>query len=164
MIKKIIANKEEITSAAGKDIYRMFICAAVAAYVVIFAAFILCFTVNTKAAENAKTKSNKAVIREYVKQHYKGYKTIMKPAEKITDKTLANRRGKKIIFVEYHKTVSRGRYGKVIKKGPFYGNRINYAKPVTRGKITYVYLIYNPDSNSFDSILAAANNGVIKVF
>lgn len=164
MIKKIIANKAEIINAAGKDIYRLFVVAAIAFYIVLFAAFVLCFTANSHAAENTRAKSNKAVIREYVKQHYKGYKTVIKPAESITDKTLANRRGKKIIFVEYYKTISRGKYGKVIKRGPFYGNKINYAEPVKRGKITYVYLIYNPNDNSFDSILAAVNNGSIKVF
>lgn len=163
MLTIIKNHKNETINAGGIGLYRLFVGAAIAFYIVIIATFVLLAATTTSASETTNKDVN--IIREYVRKTYgKGYKTIMKPAEKITDKTLANRRGKKIIFVEYYKTISRGKYGKVIKRGPFYGNKINYAEPVKKGKTVYVYLIYNPSGNSFDSILAAVNNGVIKIF
>ena len=171
MIRRIRAHKNEIISAGGRDIYALFIGAAVAAYIVIFAAFVACFamtsnagTVSVKAAGTASgtvKKSDKAIVREYARKHFPGYEIRIRPAEKLTDQELESRAGRRVVYVEYLKTVSRGRYGKVIKRGPFYGRRVNYAKREKRGRKVTVYLIYNPRTAATDDVLAIVNSGAI---
>lgn len=164
MIKTLRTHKTEIIEAGGKDLYKLFVGAVIALYVVIFATMVLLFAVRSDASETGKTggRSDKDIIREYVRKTYgKQYKISVNRAENIPDKVLEHRKGKKIVYIDKYITKSFGKYGKVTTKGVFHGRKINYAKSIRKGEKVIVYLVYNPSSNSTDDIVAIINNGYI---
>lgn len=117
-----------------------------------------------KANTACQARKDKQVIREYVKRKYgKGYKLVIRPAMKTSDKELACRKGKKRVYVDILHTISDGKKGgRVIDKGSFYGSYTNYARRERKNKHITVYLIYNPNSSYTDDIIAIVNNGKLK--
>lgn len=108
-------------------------------------------TVNA-SSYNTGYKINKSVAVKYCKRHYKNYKI------KIVNKIPKNRKSDKIIYIERIKTVSKGKYIGKTKNNYI----VKYCKPVKENRIHYVYMIYNPKTNSHDDIIAFISNGKIK--
>ena len=98
------------------------------------------------------------------------YKIKITEPAKMTEKdlnayenTLASRNGKKIVYVERFttKAVTR-KWGKVTTRGILHGNHIGYACKVKQGEKIVSYLVYNPNSDSTDDIVAVVTKGKIR--
>lgn len=187
MLTIIKRNRQEIENAGGLYVYRLILAAVIAFYAVILAAVVLLaattaeaketgnMTARTEQTEQGKTASRKhqagtvkqqirdgkKLVKEYARRNFRGYKIKVRAAERLTDQELEKRAGKKIIYSDYYVTVSRGKYGTVTTKGPFYGRRINYAKRAGKGEKVVVFLVYNPATKATDDILAIISGGKI---
>ena len=177
MITIIRRNRQEIENAGGLYVYRLILAAVIAFYAVILAAVVLLTATTVNAAEtggkNARTEATagtvkqqihdgKKLVKEYARRNFRGYKVKVRAAERLTDQELEKRAGKNIVYSDYYVTVSRGKYGTVTTKGPFYGRRINYAKRAGKGEKVVVFLVYNPATKATDDILAIISGGTIR--
>lgn len=130
--------------------------------IVLIVGCIFCGYIEGKAA--SVSKQDRKQITRFIRETYgKGYKIRIKAAEKTTDKQLANRAGKKIVFVDLYRTKAiNSKFGKVTTKGPFKGNIIRYAHKAKKGRLYKVYYIYNPNTNYTDDTIAIVSNGKLK--
>lgn len=116
----------------------------------------------TKQATKAR-KTDKTIIKEYCRKNFPGYRVRIRPAEETTDAEIAGRKGKKMVYVDIFKTRATSRTGgRVTTKGPFYGNRIQYAHKARKGQRVTVYYLYNPETGYTDDIIATVSGGKIR--
>ena len=189
MLTIIKRNRQEIENAGGRGVYRLILAAVIAFYAVILAAVVLLaattaeaketgnMTARTEAKESGKKAANrkhqagtvkqqirdgKKLVKEYARRNFRGYKIKVRAAERLTDRELEKRAGKNIVYSDYYVTVSRGKYGIVTTKGPFYGRRLNYAKRAGKGEKVVVFLVYNPATKATDDIIAIISGGNIR--
>ena len=127
-------------------------------YILLFVALTVCSTIETHAQVS---KQDMKVIKTFANRNYKGYKISIKQAEKRQDRVILNRKGKHVLYIDEFTTKSYGKYGKVTTKGIYKGNVISYAKHHRKGKTVKVYLIYNPNSNYIDDLVASVECGKI---
>lgn len=107
-----------------------------------------------RAAKAKKAKiTDKKIVRQYCEKHYDGMKVrfLKNPSYK----TITTRKG--TVIVEIIKSKSRGRYGYTRD-----GSYIRYNKKVKKNKTVTSYLIYNPDNNAEDDIVAVVDNKKIR--
>ena len=90
-----------------------------------------------------KKKTNLQIAKAYAKKHYKGYKIKVVKCDKVPKK----RTGKKTVYIEKVKTISKG--GKI---GRIDGTKycVRYSKKVPKGKVEICYCVYNPHTNYID--------------
>ena len=86
------------------------------------------------------------------------YKVKVVKEENLTNKMLRQRKKKHIVYVSIIKSKSHGKYG-LTEKGEY----IQYNKKVRKGKTVKSFLIYNPESTSYDNIVAVMDNGKVRV-
>lgn len=101
----------------------------------------------------------KAFAKEYAATIYgSAYKVKVVKEENLTNKMLRQRKKKHIVYVSIVKSKSHGKYG-LTEKGEY----IQYNKKVRKGKTVKSFLIYNPESTSYDNIVAVMDNGKVRV-
>lgn len=126
--------------------------------ITILTALTLAITTPTLPAQARTTK--KAFAKEYAETIYgSAYKVKMVKEENLTNKMLRQRKKKHIVYVSIVKSKSLG--GKCGKTSE--GCAIRYNKKVKKGKTVKSFLIYNPESTSYDNIVAVIDNGKIRV-
>lgn len=106
-------------------------------------------------AVNAKSPSDRQIVREYCHKHYKGY--TIRYFTKWNEKVMSHRANKKIVYVEKMVSYSKGKYG-YTKEGYY----IKYNKRVKKGKKVISYCIYNPKNNSCDDVVAVVDNKILR--
>ena len=99
------------------------------------------------------TKTNRQLVTEYVERHYPEYH--IKFDRHVTYREVTRRQG--TVLVEIIETVSHGRYG-LTRDG--YG--VYYNRRVKRGKRVTSYLIYNPENNVIDDVVAVVDNKKVR--
>lgn len=102
-----------------------------------------------------KANADRQLVAKFCKENYKGYK--VKYHKKLPFDALVSRKGKNQVIVEVIKSKSRGKYG-LTTQGYF----LKYNKKVKKGKSVTSYLIYNPDTNTADDVIAVVDNGIIR--
>ena len=114
---------------------------------------------------DAKSMSDKQIVKEYCKHNYKGYK--VKYFTKWNDKVMSHRANKKVVYVQIEKSISSGKkdsrngmYWGYIKGQHYY--KTWYNKKVKKGKEVKSYYIYNPNTNYEDDIVAVIDNKKIR--
>lgn len=122
--------------------------------IIVVACFLFGFCVDSFAGQT----QDKQLVKEYCNKQYKGYKVRIKPAEQTPDSVIENRKGKKVVYVDVFKTISRGKYG-IVTKGVFKGKKFKYARKHKYNKTVLLYLIYNPYSNYIEDIPAFVEAG-----
>jgi hypothetical protein len=106
-------------------------------------------------AVNAKSPSDRQIVREYCHKHYKGY--TIRYFTKWNDKVMSHRANRKIVYVEKMVSYSKDKYG--YTKDAYY---IKYNKRVKKGKKVISYCIYNPKNNSCDDVVAVVDNKILR--
>lgn len=102
---------------------------------------------------------NEKFAKEYASTIYgNAYKVKLVKEKNLTNKMLLKRKEKHIVYVSIIKSRSCGNYG-ITDKGEY----IKYNKKVRKGKIKKSFLIYNPESTSFDNIIAVIDNGKVRI-
>lgn len=128
-------------------------------YILLFVTLTAAGSIEAHAARTPKT--DRQIIREYIRKTYgPEYKIIIRDGGTI-DKQLTKRRGKMKIYVEKFQTRSAGKNG-IITKGPQAGKVAGYAARQKRGRKVTTYIIYTPDNNSLEGIAAIVTRGKIK--
>jgi len=123
-------------------------------FITLMSLFIGICAVDTVAV-NAKSPSDRQIVREYCHRHYKGY--TIRYFTKWNDKVMSHRANRKIIYVEKVISYSKGKYG--YTKDGYY---IKYNKKVKKGKKVISYCIYNPKNNSCDDVVAVVDNKILR--
>lgn len=133
-------------------------------YAILISLLIGIFILDT-ATVDAKSMSDKQIVKEYCKHNYKGYK--VKYFTKWNDKVMSHRANKNVVYVQIEKSISsgkkdsrNGRYWGYIKGQHFY--KTWYNKKVKKGKEVISYYIYNPNTNYEDDIIAVIDNKKIR--
>ena len=126
---------------------------------VITALTIVTLATATPAAPAQAQSVGKAFAKEYAATIYgSAYKVKVVKEENLTNKMLRQRKKKHIVYVSVIKSRSQGKYGLTAK-----GEYILYNKKVRKGKTVKSFLIYNPESTSYDNIVAVIDNGKVRV-
>lgn len=114
---------------------------------------------------SAKSLTDKQIVKEYCKRHYKGYK--IKYFTKWNDKVMSHRANKKVVYVQIEQSISSGkkdlrnnRYWGYVKGQHYY--KTWYNKKVKKGKTVKSYYIYNPKNNYCDDIVAVVDNKILR--
>ena len=123
-------------------------------FITLISLFIGICAVDTVAV-NAKSPSDRQIVREYCHKHYKGY--TIRYFTKWNDKVMSHRANRKIVYVEKMISYSKGKYG--YTKDGYY---IKYNKKVKKGKKVISYCIYNPKNNSCDDVVAVVDNKILR--
>lgn len=123
-------------------------------FITLISLFIGICAVDTVAV-NAKSPSDRQIVREYCHKHYKGY--TIRYFTKWNDKVMSHRANRKIVYVEKMVSYSKGKYG-YTKEGYY----IKYNKRVKKGKKVISYCIYNPKNNSCDDVVAVVDNKILR--
>ena len=133
-------------------------------YVILISLLISIFILDT-AVVDAKSMSDKQIVKEYCKHNYKGYK--VKYFTQWNDKVMSHRANKNIVYVQIEKSISsgkkdsrNGKYWGYVKGQHFY--KTWYNKKVKKGKEVKSYYIYNPNTNYEDDIVAVVDNKKIR--
>lgn len=133
-------------------------------WTILIVMFVGIFILDT-AYVDAKSTSDKQIVKEYCKHYYKGYK--VKYFTKWNDKTMSHRANKKIVYVQIEESVSSGkvdsRNGRCwgyIKGQHYY--KTWYNKKVKKGETVKSYYIYNPNTNYEDDIVAVVDNKTLR--
>ena len=113
---------------------------------------VLAFAFGNMSMAKASTKSDLSLAKSWAKSQYN---TTIKVVNEY--KVPSNRNG--VCYIEKVKTKAKGGYeGRTIK-----GNySVKYPKKVKKGKKVTIYLIYNPNSNYSDDVVAMVCLGKIK--
>lgn len=122
---------------------------------IIFACIVIALIFSTGNVD-AKTKyNNLPKAKAYCHKYYKEYKIKVVKMNKVPK----HRKSKKIIYIEkvYTKSLG-GKNGVVI--GTKY--KVKYTKKVKKGIKQYCYLVYNPNNNSCDDVIAYTNCNTIE--
>lgn len=116
-------------------------------------------TTATPATPAQAQSTGKAFAKQYASTIYgDAYKVKVVKEENLTNKMLRQRKKKHIVYVSVIKSRSQGKYGLTAK-----GEYILYNKKVRKGKTVKSFLIYNPESTSYDNIVAVIDNGKVRV-
>ena len=133
-------------------------------YVILISLLISIFILDT-AVVDAKSMSDKQIVKEYCKHNYKDYK--VKYFTQWNDKVMSHRANKNIVYVQIEKSISsgkkdsrNGKYWGYVKGQHFY--KTWYNKKVKKGKEVKSYYIYNPNTNYEDDIVAVVDNKKIR--
>ena len=113
---------------------------------------VMAFAFGNMSIANASTKSDLSLAKSWAKSHYN---TTIKVVNEY--KVPSNRNG--ICYIEKVQTKSKGGYNGCTIKGNY---SLKYPKKVKKGKKITVYLIYNPNSNYSDDIVAMVCLGKVK--
>ena len=120
----------------------------------------LTLTITTPTLPAQARTTKKAFAKEYAATIYgSAYKVKMVKDENLTNKMLRQRMRKHIVYVSIVKSKSLG--GKCGETSE--GYTVRYNKKVKKGKTVKSFLIYNPESTSYDNIVAVIDNGKIRV-
>ena len=112
------------------------------------------------APVQAKTTTNRDIVKEYCKKHYPNYKIKYYNYDDYNEKVILHRKGKKVVYVEKFVSYSSGKkYKSGYSEEGYY---ICYNKKVPKGKKVVSYLIYNPRTNYCDDIVAVVDNNKIR--
>lgn len=105
------------------------------------------------AAKDNYTAKDKKLIVKYCKKHYD-----KKPVKIVKEgKVPKIRKGKRCVYVEQVKTISKGNGW-----GQAKGGKVRYNRPVKKGKMVTVYAIWNPRNNACDDVVAVVCQGKIR--
>lgn len=127
-------------------------------YLLLIVWIVIASFIETYAAPVSKRDAK--TVKTYVHRTYGRCLAIsIAPAEQTPDSVIENRMGTGVVYVDQFVTRSKGRYGVVTTKGPFKGRRIRYENRHKRGKTVILYLIYNPNSNYSDDVVAFVEGG-----
>lgn len=113
---------------------------------------VMAFAFGNMSIANASTKSDLSLAKSWAKSHYN---TTIKVVNEY--KVPSNRNG--ICYIEKVQTKSKGGYNGRTINGNY---SLKYPKKVKKGKKVTVYLIYNPNSNYSDDIVAMVCLGKVK--
>lgn len=113
---------------------------------------VLAFAFGNMSIANASTKSDLSLAKSWAKSHYN---TTIKVVNEC--KVPSNRNG--ICYIEKVQTKSKGGYNGRTIKGNY---SVKYPKKVKKGKKVTIYLVYNPNSNYSDDVVAMVCLGKIK--
>lgn len=103
---------------------------------------------------NAATKSNEQIALDYCAKYCVNYEAEVVGYNHVP----TNRTDSQFVYIEKIKTKSLGnRWGKTRD-----GYKVEYNKPVKKGKTEIVYLIYNPESDACDDIMCKVANKKMK--
>lgn len=94
-----------------------------------------------------------ALVEEYCDENYNGYS--VEYVENPTYEQITSREG--VILVEVVRTVSDGEHG--FTRDGYY---VSYNESVEPGENVTSYLIYNPENNAEDDVVAVVDNGNIR--
>ena len=123
-------------------------------FITLISLFIGVCAVDTIAV-NAKSISDRQIVKEYCHKHYKG--CSIRYFTKWNDKVMLHRANKRIVYIEKVISYSKGKYG--YTKDGYY---IKYNKRVKKGKKVISYCIYNPKSNYCDDVVAVVDNKILR--
>lgn len=123
-------------------------------FITLISLFIGICAVDTVAV-SAKSLSDRQMVREYCRKHYKGY--TIRYFTKWNENVMSHRANRKIVYVEKMISYSKGKYG-YTKEGYY----IKYNKRVKKGKKVISYCIYNPKNNSCDDVIAVVDNKILR--
>lgn len=138
-------------------------------FIILIIGLFVTSAIDTYAANISKQDMN--AIKQYIRKTYgTGYKIRVTEPAKMTEKqleryekTMETRQGKKTVFVERFETKAISKKaGLCTTKGILYKSYIGYACKVNRGQKVISYLVYNPNSNHTDDIVAIVTKGKIK--
>lgn len=98
--------------------------------------------------------SDKTIVKSYCQKYYpdKSIKYV-----KANSSIIKHRKGKNYVVVECLNTTAKGDY-----KGKYKKYTVRYTKKEKKGKKVKVYLIYNPNNNCCDDIVAVIDHKQIK--
>lgn len=113
---------------------------------------VLAFAFGNMSIANASTKSDLSLAKSWAKSYYN---TTIKVVNEY--KVPSNRKG--ICYIEKVQTKSKGGYNGRTIKGNY---SVKYPKKVKKGKKVTVYLVYNPNSNYSDDVVAMVCLGKVK--
>jgi uncharacterized protein YcnI len=113
---------------------------------------VLAFAFGNMSIANASTKSDLSLAKSWAKSHYN---TTIKVVNEY--KVPSNRNG--ICYIEKVQTKSKGGYNGRTIKGNY---SVKYPKKVKKGKKVTIYLVYNPNSNYNDDVVAMVCLGKVK--
>lgn len=103
---------------------------------------------------NAATKSNEQIALDYCAKYCVNYEAEVVGYNHVP----TNRTDSQFVYIEKIKTKSLGnRWGRTRD-----GYKVEYNKPVKKGKTEIVYLIYNPESDACDDIMCKVANKKMK--
>lgn len=133
-------------------------------FITLMSLFIGICAVDTIAV-NAKSPSDRQIVREYCHKHYKGY--TIRYFMKWNDKIMSHRANKKVVYVQIEQSISSGKkdlrnnkYWGYVKGQHYY--KTWYNKKVKKGKTVKSYYIYNPKNNYCDDIVAVVDNKILR--
>lgn len=121
----------------------------------VFIMFIAIILMNCISVFANSKVTNESLYRSYCKKNYPKY--TIKVITKYNPKTMENRKGKKVVYVEKFISYSKGKYG-YSKKGEY----VKYNKKVKKGKKVVSYFIYNPNTNYCDDVVAVIDNNMLR--
>jgi len=117
-----------------------------------------------KAAKQAD-KANKTAVKAYARATYgPEYKVVFVPADKLTERQLTTRAGKKVIYAEVYNVKTTGGTSATVRTGKYKGNFIRLPRPVKAGKNAKVIYVYNPHTNADDDVTAICSGGTLKAY
>lgn len=103
---------------------------------------------------NAATKSNEQIALDYCAKYCVNYEAEVVGYNHVP----TNRTDSQFVYIEKIKTKSLGnRWGRTRD-----GYKVEYNKPVKKGRTEIVYLIYNPESDACDDIMCKVANKKMK--
>ena len=133
-------------------------------YIVLIGLLMGIFVLDT-AVVDAKSMSDKQIVKEYCRHNYQGYK--IKYFTKWNDNVMSHRANKKVVYVQIEKSVSSGK--KDMRNGMYWGYikgqhyyKTWYNKKVKKGKVVKSYYIYNPKNNYDDDVVAVVDNKILR--
>lgn len=120
---------------------------------IVMAVIILSLTV---APLQAQALTNKKIAKKYAKAHYS--ECSVKFFRHYNEKTIEHRKGTKVVWIwkVYSKSNGNG-YGTCED-----GSIIAYNKKVKKNKRIVSYLIYNPNTNYCDDVVAVVDNKKVR--
>lgn len=98
-------------------------------------------------------ENDRELAIQYAEEHYKTAEVEF--VRNATEKDITERNGK--VLVEVIDTESHGEYG-LDENGCY----VSYNKTVPVGKYVTSYIIYNPETNGIDDVVAVVDNGEIR--
>lgn len=107
-------------------------------------------------------KKDRKQIEKYCSRFYPGYKVVITKADNLTDKQLYTRKNKHIIYIAAYNTKADSARAGHVTGGRFKDCYITYAHKAKAGRKYKVYWIYEPNTNSIDSIAAIVSGGKLK--
>jgi hypothetical protein len=116
------------------------------------------------ATSNAISQADREAIAGYVSRNYdRSYKIKVRQAGSISTTALEHRAEKHVIYIEVFQTRATSKHsGRCTTAGRYHDCYFRYPHTAKRGEKVKVYLIYNPDTNYTDDVVAVVSGGSIR--